>query len=144
MWLVVLSLAIIGLDQLLKNTLSLHLQPGEFLAGPIFDVRLVHNTGVAFGLFQNNNIFFILISSVAVIALCLLLYKVRAKFFLLKLSIVMVMAGAVSNLIDRLRFGFVVDYIDFHFWPVFNIADSAITIGTITLLILMFSDSERI
>jgi signal peptidase II len=103
----------------------------------VLHLTLVHNTGTAFGLFQDKNLFFVVLSAVVIIGLTLLLFKERKKAgsFSSWAPLVLLLGGAVGNLIDRLRFGYVVDFIDFRFWPVFNLADSCITVGIIWLLL---------
>lgn len=99
---------------------------------------LVHNKGAAFGLFQNKLYIFIF-SALLAIALIYSELRKRPKkeFSLYKLSLVMILSGAIGNLIDRIYFGYVIDFIDLRVWPVFNIADSFITAGIILLAISM-------
>jgi len=96
------------------------------------NLTLVHNRGAAFGILQNQVSMFVLISACAIV---LIFFNLRDKSNsrLLKFSFSMIMAGAIGNLIDRLRFGFVIDFIDFRVWPVFNFADSVITIAAFLL-----------
>jgi len=106
-------------------------------------LSLVHNTGAAFGIFKNQTILFVLISLFAVIFLALFYRKISGGNMLLKLASALVLAGALGNLIDRLRFGYVIDFVDFRIWPVFNVADSCITIGTcIFAYILLFKKQK--
>ena len=111
--------------------------PGDQL----FDLVLVHNRGASFGIFSDAPgwasvaliVFAILIS----IALAIWMWRVNET--LLAVALALVIGGAVGNVIDRIRFGAVVDFLDFHVagwhWPAFNIADSAITIGVILLIL---------
>lgn len=99
---------------------------------------LVHNTGIAFGLFKNQGIVFIIIPFIAVVLIAYNIYYHRNNARVSRMYIVgfsLILAGAIGNLVDRIMFGYVIDFIDFRVWPVFNIADSAITIGTIFILI---------
>jgi len=99
-----------------------------------FHITLVGNTGAAFGMFKNFSYFFLIISIVAVFLLIFLLIFKNHKFrFLERISLCFVLAGTLGNLTDRLQFGFVVDFIDFRIWPVFNLADSFITAGAFLL-----------
>jgi len=99
----------------------------------IFAFKTIHNTGAIWGFFQNSNLAFIWIS---IIAFGILIYfydsipKTGRYFYLAIIS------GILGNLIDRLFRGFVLDFIDFKFWPVFNLADSMIVIGVIGLIII--------
>lgn len=83
-------------------------------------------------MFQNRLFMFVLIS---IFAIALIIYCLRDKkgSFIFKLSLSLILGGAIGNLIDRARFGFVVDFLDLRVWPVFNLADSVITIAAILL-----------
>jgi signal peptidase II len=106
-----------------------------------FDLVLTCNRGMSFGLFNNKGgpgaVVFSLFAAVVVVLL--LFWLARAKSPLLGLAIGLVIGGAVGNVIDRLRFGGVVDFLYFHigswYWPAFNLADSAITIGVAAMLL---------
>ncbi len=101
-----------------------------------FRITHVHNTGAAFGLFQGHSFTLTIVASagIAVILLCaLFLYR---RFPILdsmpsRLALGLILGGTIGNLIDRLRFGYVTDFIDIGIWPTFNLADSAITVGAI-------------
>lgn len=137
---VLLSVLVIISDQFSKHIAINSLNPAEsvtVLKG-VFHLTLVYNTGAAFSLLRGNNVLFIFISLaviayIAVYVLC----KVKKGGYL-SFPVALILAGAVGNLIDRLRFGCVVDFLDFRIWPVFNIADSAITIGVALLCIRYF------
>lgn len=140
-WLLVLTVFL--LDQAAKKLVSSALLVGEsFDIGSVFSVTLTHNSGVAFGLFKNATIFFIFIS-VASVALILSMIGKKYYTFLEKSALALVLSGALGNLADRLRFGYVVDFIDFKIWPVFNIADSAITVGAILLIFSILRKSVK-
>jgi signal peptidase II len=96
------------------------------------NLTLVHNRGAAFGLFQNQLLLFVLVSFFA-IALILYNLKNKTNSTIFKFSLSLILGACIGNLIDRLRFGFVVDFLDLRFWPVFNIADSVITIAALFL-----------
>lgn len=99
----------------------------------IFRWTYVENKGSAFGLLTNEH-FLIAFAVIMVIATIVIYYRYPYWTHpVLKTGLGLVLGGAVGNLIDRLRLGFVVDFIDFRVWPVFNLADSAITIGVIML-----------
>ena len=96
----------------------------------IFHITPTYNTGIAFGLFKGYNLYiFSAVSVIMSLAILYILIAKRPKSLCLSLGLSLVMAGAVGNLIDRLAHGHVLDFIDLRIWPVFNIADSAITIG---------------
>jgi signal peptidase II len=128
---------ILGLDQLTKFLISrdLHLSQSIPLFKGIFHLTLVHNRGAAFGILRNQ---IVLLVATSVFAIVLIYFNLKRsnktkKISLYKVALGLILAGALGNLIDRLCFGFVIDFLDFRIWPVFNIADSAITIGAILL-----------
>ena len=84
-------------------------------------------------MFTNAASVFIFASVFAILAISVFLAR-KSSGYDIEIALVSVMAGAISNLADRLRFGYVVDFLDFRIWPVFNIADTAITVGTLWLL----------
>jgi signal peptidase II len=110
---------------------------------PFLNLTLVYNTGAAFGFLSGasgwQNIFFIAVAIVASIIVVTMLRKLGTKDAQLAVALTLVLGGALGNLVDRLMHGYVIDFIDFyfrswHFWT-FNVADSAITIGAILLVL---------
>lgn len=103
-------------------------------------INYTTNTGAAFSLFQGYTLILTIIS-IIVILLILIIYKKTSE---LKYSLALMLGGAVGNLIDRILFGYVRDFIDLGFWPVFNIADMSSTIGVIILIYFtIFSKNQR-
>lgn len=92
-------------------------------------LHLVKNTGASFGLFKGMNIVFIILSFVA-LGVCAYYY---AREYRIRILLAFLGAGIVGNLVNRIMYGYVIDFIDLGFWPVFNIADSLISIGVIVL-----------
>lgn len=136
-WLI--GLAVFIFDQLAKKYISKSLALGSSIPviKNIFHLTLVHNTGVAFGLFKNQQVFFIIITSIVILYIALALFLNRKQNSLSsRIAFGLILGGACGNLFDRLRLGFIVDFFDFRIWPVFNIADSAITLGIFLLAIL--------
>ena len=125
-----LVLAVFATDRVAK-VLALRyllLKPVKVL--PAFSLTYVENTGVAFGMFRDNNTFFIVFSIALVAALLAFRRKLPEPGSAVRAGIALVLGGALGNLYDRLAYGFVVDFFDLSFFPaVFNIADSAITVG---------------
>lgn len=107
-----------------------------------FYLTYVRNYGAAFGMLQNKT-YFLILSAVLMIALIIVFYHKIPRNLFIRLSVGLILGGALGNLMDRIRLGYVVDFLDFKIWPfVFNIADSSIVIGTILLCyILLFGDS---
>ncbi len=98
--------------------------------------EVVQNTGAAFGLFKNSGIFLIIISIIVILAVFYYYKKIPAKGFA-PLFTGLILGGAVGNLIDRIALGFVRDFIDLRIWPAFNIADAALTVGVIGLVVYL-------
>ena len=97
---------------------------------------LVHNTGIAFGLFKDCGAVFIIIPLILTGLLIYNIYYYRDSDHLNRTYIVafsLILGGAIGNLIDRIFYGYVIDFIDFRIWPVFNVADSCITIGAVMI-----------
>jgi len=140
MFSLIIVFLVVGSDQITKHLISQIISPREsiIIVKNFFYLTLVHNTGVAFGMFKNQTIVFIVISIIAIVLILYNMFYQKKYRKLHKLDLVafsLILGGALGNLIDRLRFGYVIDFLDFRIWPVFNIADSAITIGIILLII---------
>jgi signal peptidase II len=137
------ALVIIVLDQLTKYWMLLGMQLREVgrveILPPILNFSYVENTGVSFGLFGGGEARWVLSLFSLVVAAALAWWAVKAERRTLISAIGLVIGGAVGNAIDRIQYGYVVDFIDFSgtgvFPWVFNIADSAITIGVVLLII---------
>lgn len=106
--------------------------PLDFIE-PIFRFTHVHNTGVAFGMFQGGGVVFIVIPIIVSAVIVFYYRELPAQAWLVRLALGLQMGGALGNLIDRLRQGYVVDFFNVEFWPVFNVADSCIVIGVALL-----------
>ena len=140
---------IVFLDQVTKSFFSQILSAGESLPiiRNVLHMTLVHNTGIAFGLFKNQGIVFIIVAAIAII-LCaynIYYYKYHEEklSFLYIVAFSMILGGALGNLIDRVTVGYVIDFIDLRIWPVFNIADSMITMGAIIVFIKCLPISKQ-
>ncbi len=134
--------AIVALDQWTKWLVREHIEFGgqwlpEWLTWLSPYARFVHwyNSGAAFGMFQNGNLFFTILAFVVIAAIIYYFPYVPRDDWSLKIALGLQLAGAVGNLIDRLMMGKVTDFISIGAFPVFNIADASITIGVATLLL---------
>jgi signal peptidase II len=134
------SLIIVFLDQLTKFLIKQNFQLNQSLPiiKNIFHLTYVTNTGSAFGLFKGFNIIFILISIIVVIIILYYLKKIKNNEKFLQFSVGLLLGGTIGNLIDRLSYGYVTDFIDFRIWPVFNVADSAVTLSVMAIIILLW------
>ena len=139
----VISLSIIASDQLTKWIIAKKMLVHQSypVIRNIFHITLVHNRGAAFGILKNQVPFFIF-TALVTIALLYTTLKKHTRFSLPGVSLALILGGAVGNLIDRLFLGYVIDFLDFRVWPVFNIADSAITIGALLLAYSIFKESK--
>ena len=137
---------ILSLDQLTKLlvTQSFVLYQSKAVIPGIFHLTLIHNKGAAFGILKNQLLLFIATSVLAILMICSALRdKTPPKSKLYISSLTLILAGALGNLIDRLFFGDVIDFLDFRIWPVFNVADSAITVGAILLGIQLLKPEKK-
>ncbi len=134
-----IAFVILAVDQLTKFIVLKNFLSGESLPviENIFHISLVFNRGFAFGIFSKKAAsawIWIYCFAIAVIVF-LFCQKAHRQRKSSQIFLALVLGGAIGNLIDRMRFGHVVDFLDFRIWPVFNVADSAITIGTILLVL---------
>lgn len=143
MSLAIIIVTITILDQFIKMKILDKLAPYKSIEviKNFFYLTYVENTGISFGLFKGNRITFIILTIIVCIILFYFLYKFRNTNKVIAICIAFILGGAIGNLIDRIRLGYVVDYIHFTFFPpVFNLADAAIVCGAIALsAILVFS-----
>ena len=146
---IMVTFFIVLVDRLSKIFFSDLLVYGESLPiiRNVLHMTMVHNTGIAFGFFKDQGITFIVIPIVAVVLLVFNIYYYRqnnealSRTYIVAFSLIL--GGAIGNLIDRIVYGHVIDFIDFRVWPVFNIADSAITIGAILIAYKCFKLSAK-
>lgn len=140
---------LIGIDQASKIWALNSLKEMESIPiiENVFHLTYVENRGAAFGMLQNNQSIFIIVALAASVFGLYYLHTKKVNF-LGKASIIFIIAGAIGNLIDRIRIGFVVDYFDFRFiWEyVFNIADIFVVVGTIMLCayIIFFEEEKQV
>lgn len=140
----VLILAVLALDRLTKAWAQDRLASrGSVPVLPFFHLTYVENTGAAFGMLFGGNGFLAVLAVVLIVALAVWRRRLKSRERLTRLGVSLVLAGAVGNLYDRLAYGFVVDFLDFRVWPVFNVADSAITVGAVVLALTAWRDDRR-
>jgi len=128
----VVIVVVVGLDQLTKHLVVTHMNTGQSVAviPRLLHLTYIRNPGAAFGILPYRTIFFVAITFILIVFM-LVYYRALPKgFYLMRLGLALQLGGALGNLIDRLRYGQVIDFIDIRFFPpVFNLADSAIVIG---------------
>ncbi|QIH75664.1 lipoprotein signal peptidase [Macrococcoides canis] len=145
-----LSIVLILVDQLTKYMIVKSMEIGESISiiGDILKITSHRNYGAAWGMLQNQMMFFYIITVIVLIALCYFYYKEAADNLLMQYGLMLIFAGAIGNFIDRLFRGNVVDFIDTKIinydFPIFNVADSCLTIGVFILLYeLLFNQKEE-
>lgn len=138
-------LAVLFMDQLSKIGIIWILGSARQGVIPLllFDLRMVHNRGAAFGMLQGHQEIFIGVALVTLGAAVLYLYRMKPDRQM-QLIMGMIAGGALGNLVDRALYGYVIDFVDLGWWPVFNLADSAIVIGACLLAIKIMLQKDEI
>ncbi len=129
-WFIAITLSIILLDQILKQ-LILRTQPEWH--SPLLTIHLITNTGAGFGILQNQTWILTILSFIVACTL-IWLYKDAPKEWSIQILLALFLGGVIGNLIDRAMRGFVIDFIDFGWWPAFNLADASITIAVMGMI----------
>ena len=142
-------LVMIALDQAAKFVISrtVELYESRAVIPGFFSITRIHNRGAIFGAFNqsNNQVVFIALTAASLLALGLVVFyffKTPPSDRLMKISLALIMAGALGNLLDRVTRGFVIDFLDVYVrnahWPFFNVADSCISVGAVLMLFIFF------
>jgi signal peptidase II len=155
-WLLLLSLIVIVADRLTKWLASTRIELGSHVVviPHVFAISHVENPGAAFSLFNDSSSpgrvrwMLLLFSVLAAVAVVAALMKLGRRITATSVALALILGGALGNAYDRLRFGSVIDFLEVHIvhyhWPDFNVADSAIVIGGILLLLdALFSGKEQ-
>jgi len=137
-----ITLLLVAIDQLLKFTMLRILGYGDSI--PIikgfFSLTLVYNTGAAFGILEGRQGLFLVLPILTAVLILVLYIRSKERNRLL-LPLGLILSGTIGNFIDRLRFGYVIDFFDLYYhtwhWPAFNIADSCICFGVLLLFLQM-------
>jgi signal peptidase II len=143
-----IAMAVLISDQSTKALVLLRLGPsGDQEVIPVIPGVLhflyVENTGIAFGILQGNSILLAILAVVVVLVLAIYFRRLMVESSWFALALGLLFGGAVGNIVDRVQHGFVIDFIDFSYWPTFNLADGAITTGVIILGIYVFKRDQR-
>ncbi len=127
--------AAVGADQLTKRVVGSHLaiDSAVSLVGP-FSIHHVQNSGIAFGLFSSATPVVIGLTTAAIGWMLLFFARSGARHPALPVALGLLIGGSLSNLLDRVRLGYVTDFLDLRYWPAFNLADSCIVVGVALLL----------
>jgi signal peptidase II len=136
-WLGLLAVAVAALvaDQVTKHvvTSSLNLDEAAHVVGPL-SIHHVQNSGIAFGFFGSATSVVTVVTAAAIVWMVVFFARSGARHPVLPAALGMLVGGSLSNLVDRIRLGHVTDFIDFKYWPAFNLADSFIVVGVAILL----------
>lgn len=137
MFFYILGIILIALDQITKSFVigKLSLRQSIPIIDGILHFTYVRNTGIAFSLFPRMNIVIIILSTITVLLLFHIYRKTSPDNLLTKTSLIFIASGAIGNLIDRMQYSAVIDFIDFRIWPIFNLADAFIVIGVAVIII---------
>jgi signal peptidase II len=145
-WLSLGSVALAGVaaDQLTKSivTSRLDLNDQVHVVGP-FSIHHVTNSGIAFGLFASATSIVILLTGLAVAWMLYFFARSGSRHPVLPVALGLVIGGSVSNLTDRVRLGHVTDFLDFKYWPAFNLADTFIVVGVAALLLALVASDHN-
>ncbi|PRO65304.1 signal peptidase II [Alkalicoccus urumqiensis] len=145
----IIAAVIIGFDQLTKWLVVTQMEIGQSipLITNILYLTSHRNEGAAFGILQGQQWLFYIVTVVVVIFLIYLLQKNGEEGRLYKIALALVLGGAIGNFIDRVYMGAVVDFVDVYIgsynYPIFNVADSALVVGVIMIIIFTFLDEKR-
>lgn len=142
-----LALLLVAIDQVIKYFVLIYLKPAVSITAipHLLDLVYVENTGAAFGMLRDSRWFFIVLTSVMIIAFIVMLIKNQSSSKLFSIASVLIIGGGIGNLIDRIVYGYVIDYLQLSFFsPVCNFADYCITAGTVLLVVylLFYSDMK--
>ncbi len=124
-------------DQIFKNWAYRRLsgKANFFILGRFFSLEFYQNPGIAFGIPLPAWLFFLLLCLILIVLGYFLREYYQKKDGIAFFALILILAGALSNIIDRFRFGYVIDYLNLAFWPVFNLADVMVVVGVIILLV---------
>jgi signal peptidase II len=142
------ALLILVADQISKHLVLSNLNPGQSWnpvtsLAPWVSITHVTNTGAAFGLFPDRGSLFVVIAVTVVVAIIFYYRHLPTGQWWIKVSLGLQLGGALGNLLDRLRLGYVIDFIDFKIWPVFNVADSSIVVGVAILAYYLLRERDE-
>ena len=145
----IVGIIVLAIDQLTKFLVATQMSLGESIPviGEYLKITSHRNSGAAWGMFEGRMLFFYIIT-VAVLVFLIYFYKTEAKNnLLMQIAISLLFAGALGNFIDRVLHGEVVDFVDTYIFgynfPIFNVADSSLTIGVLLIIIALLTDMKK-
>ncbi|MDO8690113.1 MAG: signal peptidase II [Dehalococcoidia bacterium] len=139
-----IAIVVIAADQLTKQWVTANLAMGQSLPeGAAVRLTYVVNTGAAFGILPQYSVYLVLVAFLVIGMVFFYQRYLPGEKLLVKSSLGLMLGGALGNLIDRLRYGFVVDFVDVRVWPVFNLADASISVGVCLLAFFLIFVQEK-
>jgi len=143
----IIIILLVGIDQAIKYAIRANMTLRETIPiiEGVFHLTYIQNTGAAFGILQGQTAFLIALPAILVVAILIYLHKkTNGSHFTLPLSLALICGGGIGNLIDRVRFGAVIDFIDFRIFPIFNAADIFVCVGCgLLILHMIFFDKPQ-
>ena len=140
-------LAVITIDQISKIFILYKFEYNEkFVLLDILNITLTFNKGISFSMLSNDNMIYVIytLTSISMVLICIMIFY--EKIWSIKLLLSTILGGAISNMIDRIRIGYVIDFIEVHYkeiyYPVFNIADISITLSGVMIFIIYYLKKE--
>lgn len=147
MYYFLIIIAVVILDQIIKNLTvnSMMLYESIPVIQDVFHITYIHNTGAAFSIMAGQISLLILVPLIMIIAALVFMFVMRKKGHpLMMTSVALIAGGGIGNLIDRIALGYVVDYLDFRVFPIFNLADIAVCVGCGLLVVyVLFFDGKQ-
>ena len=142
-----LAVVVVILDQISKLYVQTHMEIGMSIPvlQDIFHITYILNPGAAFGLFEHQTVFFVIIAAGMVAGAIYFYPQIPKKYTLLRFGTGLMVGGALGNVVDRIKTGYVVDFFDFRIWPIFNIADVGIVCGVgciIFTILYLYKEDE--
>ncbi|MDP6265770.1 MAG: signal peptidase II [Candidatus Woesearchaeota archaeon] len=136
-----IAIVVVLIDQITKFLIKTNFELNQTLPliKNFFHFTYITNFGAGFGILQQQEFILIFISIIVIGVIVYHFDRIKEKEILLQALVGFVLGGTIGNLIDRIAYGFVIDFLDFRIWPIFNVADSFVTIGVIGLIIYFWN-----
>jgi signal peptidase II len=133
------------LDQITKHLIAANLHPNQSIPiiKNVLHLTYVQNTGAAFGMLRGANAFLLVVGLVVLALVFYFHLRLPSRMWVCQLILGTIFGAALGNLLDRLRLGYVADFIDFRFWPVFNFADTFLNLGIAALVLMLISNKHK-
>lgn len=136
---------ILAIDQVTKMLIKSYMELYQIIdvLGKYVRLRYILNPGIAFGIQFGGRVFFTVFTSIACLIILIFLFRLKEDHFWTRMALGLILGGALGNLIDRIVFGQVIDFIEIGPWPIFNVADIAVTFGMVVLILVVFFEKKE-